>query len=480
VDLLKNYIFSLSLQLMNILTPLITLPLVVKALGNDGMGKIAIANSILSYFLIFGSTGLTSYGNKIIAKNNELGSLRKSFNGVLNLQFLYSTISILVFIIYIFFFNLNIKSILFVSLVQLVASYFDFTWFFYGINEIKTIAIRNIIVKLTGIVLIYFFVKTREDIYNYFWILGGTNLLANLSVFFVLVKKIDLKTIQINFKVTREELVSSSIILLPLFIMAIYSNIDRFIILNFLNNFESVGIYDVAMKFISMFAVLIVSLRPLMISKISTNYNDISKVEQLVYKSISLVFYISIPVCILLFVNIESFIDLFLGKKFMDSASLIKILTIQILLTGIGDVFVNQILISIGQERKVLWVMVALCLLLVVLYVIFIPIFGILGAAITSVAAHFLILLLEYYYVDKYVNVRIDIIEVLKSVIAGGICFLVAYCLYRLFHVDSYVKLILISLLIILTYILVCFLLKLKLQRRILELLQVDIEKIKI
>jgi O-antigen/teichoic acid export membrane protein len=456
---------------MNILTPLITLPLVVRALGNDGMGKIAIAGSILSYFMILGSMGLTSYGNKVIAKCNSKDDLTFSFNRVFNLQLLYTTISLLAFLIYVSFLGYNLKLILMVCLLQLIASYFDFTWFFYGINEIKTIAIRNITIKFLGIILIYFFVRTSEDIYNYFWIIGGSSLLANLSVFFIINKSVDFKSVKLSFKIRREELLPSLFIIFPLFIMALYSNIDRFIILGYLKNFESVGVYDVGMKFISIFAVLIVSLRPLMISKISNNSDDVNKIEKLVYKSISLVLYISIPICVLLFANIESFISLFLGPKFVKSAFIIQILAVQILFTGIGDVFVNQILISIGQEKKVLLIMCVLCLLLVILYILVIPIYGIYGAAISSVVAHFLILFLEFYYVSRYIRVQINIVEILKCLTAGITCAIILYAAYNFFLINTYIELVILSAIGLLSYLMVCFLFKLKLQNNIIGLI---------
>jgi O-antigen/teichoic acid export membrane protein len=476
VNILKNYFFSLSLQVMNILTPLITLPLVVRALGNDGMGRIAIASSILSYFMILGSSGLNSYGNKVIAKQNTPKDLNISFNHVFSLQVLYTTVSVLSFLIYILFFEFKLREILMISLFQLLASYFDFTWFFYGINEIKTIAIRNVLIKFIGIVLIYFFVKTAKDIYNYFWILGGASLLANLSVLLIINKKIDFKSIKLRFRVKKAELISSLYIIFPLLLMALYSNIDRFIILGYLKTFDSVGIYDVGMKFISIFAVLIISLRPLMISKISKNSNDINKIEELVHRSISLVFYISIPICILLFANIGSFISLFLGSKFIESAIIIKILAIQILLTGIGDVFVNQILISIGQEKKILLIMSVLCSLLVVLYIIMIPVFGIYGAAISSVFAHFLILFLEFYYVNRYIKVRVNIIEILKCLLAGFICTLFLSAVYNILLINTYTGLIILTAFGIIIYVIACFILNFKFQNKIIGLVMASIK----
>ncbi len=474
MSFVKNYFFSLSIQVINILTPLITLPLVVKALGNSGMGKISIASSILSYFLILSSSGLTSYGNKVIAKCNKKEELTKNFNVVLNLQLLYTTVSVCAFIVYVIFFGFGLRLFLWISLLQLLATYFDFTWFFYGINEIKTVAVRNIIIKLLGIILIWFFIKTKEDVYKYLWILGGSSLLANLSVLVILKKHLDFNFFQFDFRVLKTDLVKSLHIILPLFIIALYMNVDRFIILSFLKNYDSVGVYDVSIKFISIFSVLIISLRPLMISKISSNFEDLGKIEKLVSKSISFVFYISIPICIVIFLNAESFINLFLGVAFLESAFIIKILAIQILFTGIGDVFVSQVLISIGQDKKIFLIMCFLCFFLVLLYIIFIPIFGIYGAAISSVIAHFFILFLEFYYVKRYIKLRINISDISKIFIAGGICGTVLLCISNLLLINTYLRLIMVSILALLAYLVVCFLLRITLQENIFSLIKVS------
>ena len=465
----KNYLFSLSIQFMNILAPLITLPLVVKALGTDGMGKIALVSSILSYFLILGSSGLTSFGNKIIARSNEKEHLIQSFNKVLNLQILYVTISLFAFVIYIFFLGFNLKSFLLILILQLISTYFDFTWFFYGINKIKVLAIRNFFIRLLGILLIYFFVNTPNDISKYLWILGISNLLANISVILVIKEYIGLDRIRFGFGFEKDDLLSSLYIILPMFIMAIYSNIDRIIIFSYSKNFGSVGLYDVGMKFISICAVLIVSLRPIMISKISNNFGNVNKIEELVFKSISLVLYISIPICFLLFIEIETFIRLFLGEKFIESAFIVRILTIQILFTGIGDIFVNQILISIGQEKKVFIIISVLCLLMIGLFVILIPIFGIHGAALTSVLAHFLILVLEFYYVNMYIKIRINYFEIIKILFSGLLCGSSVYVMKTYFLVNSYAGLISISLVGIIVYLFCGYIFNLQFQKLILK-----------
>lgn len=464
MSVFKNYFFSLSLQVINILTPLITLPIIIGALGKSGMGKIAIVGSVMSYFIIFGSSGLTSFGNKFIANADNDSDLTTKFNRIFTIQFFYTTISIFFFLFYIIFYGFDLKNIFLVSLLQLLAGYFDFTWFFYGINEIRTVAIRNIIVKLFGIILIYLFIKTTNDLLKYFWIINLSNLFANLIVLYVLKNKINFKGFKLNFTNIKGELLSSFFIILPLFIMAIYSNIDRFIIFNFLKNYESVGMYDIAIKIISIFAILIISLRPIMISKISSLNNNNKLIVDVVDKSISLVFYISIPIIVLLYVNIEAFINLFLSNKFIESATIIKILSIQILFTGIGDVLVNQVLISIGKEKIVLAIIAILSLVLTSLYVILIPIIGLKGAAIGSVVAHFIILFVEIYFVNRYLTVKTSVLEITKVFVSGALMLGFSMFIYELININSYLRLIIFSVISVLIYLISCLFFKNKMQ----------------
>ena len=51
-SLVKNYAFNVIYNLLNILFPIITTSYVSRILFADGVGKVAFANNIVSYFLV--------------------------------------------------------------------------------------------------------------------------------------------------------------------------------------------------------------------------------------------------------------------------------------------------------------------------------------------------------------------------------------------------------------------------------------------
>ena len=63
----KNYIYNLSFQIMTILLPLVTAPYLSRILGVSGTGISSYTLSIVSYFILFGSVGVASYGQREIA-----------------------------------------------------------------------------------------------------------------------------------------------------------------------------------------------------------------------------------------------------------------------------------------------------------------------------------------------------------------------------------------------------------------------------
>lgn len=55
---LRNYFYSASYQLLTILLPIITVPIISRALGSTEVGVYAYTNSIVQEFTLVGTYGL--------------------------------------------------------------------------------------------------------------------------------------------------------------------------------------------------------------------------------------------------------------------------------------------------------------------------------------------------------------------------------------------------------------------------------------
>ena len=158
----KNFLYNVSYQLLVIILPLITVPYVSNILGAEGIGDYAFTYANMQYFVIFGMVGITLYGNRQIAyvrDNKE--KLRNTFFSIYTLQLITTTISFILYLIFVLVFNNgDYKWLYIVQGINIIASMTDISWLFMGLEQFKKTVVRNTIVKLASLASIFIFVKS--------------------------------------------------------------------------------------------------------------------------------------------------------------------------------------------------------------------------------------------------------------------------------------------------------------------------------
>ena len=131
----KNYVYNLLFQIINIVAPLITMPYVSRVLGAYGVGEYSYIYSVVSYFLIFASLGTTLYGCREIANNfSDKHNKSITFYEILTIRLIASTIVIVCYLsfIHIYSFKFEDKILLTVSVLYILGTAFDISWFYQG------------------------------------------------------------------------------------------------------------------------------------------------------------------------------------------------------------------------------------------------------------------------------------------------------------------------------------------------------------
>ena len=87
MQIIKNFIYNVSYQVLVILLPLITVPYVSNILGASGIGEYAFTFANMQYFIIIGMIGIGMYGNRQIAyvRDNQK-MLKNTFWSIYTLQ----------------------------------------------------------------------------------------------------------------------------------------------------------------------------------------------------------------------------------------------------------------------------------------------------------------------------------------------------------------------------------------------------------
>ena len=183
MKVIKNYLYNVVYQILLLLVPLITVPYISRVLGPDLVGINSYTNSWMTFFLLVGQMGITLYGNREVAYHRENPIERSQiFWGIELLQVMTIMSALITYLIAVFLFSTTFKEYFLLQSLWIIAAGVDVSWYFMGMENFQRIVFRNMFVKLTSVVLIFFLIKGHDDLGKYIALLGLSNLIGNLTL----------------------------------------------------------------------------------------------------------------------------------------------------------------------------------------------------------------------------------------------------------------------------------------------------------
>lgn len=426
----KNYIFNLTYQILLLLTPLITTPYLSRVLGADGVGTISFSESIVSYFTLFATLGITTFGQREISYVQDDEEKRTQvFWETKMLQAITSACVLSVYIVFSFF---QQNRILYLILsLNILAVLVDSVWLFQGMEEFGKIVLRNIICKVLSIAYIFLTVKTKDDVIKYVLGIALFALISNLSLW-VYIPKFVRKPNWNGIRPFRNIKMVISLFI-PTIAVHIYTVLDKTMIgVITQDSFEN-GYYEQAIKISKLIMTMVTSLGTVMIPRIGYHFGrgEMEKVNYFMYRGYRFVWFLGIPLCFGLLGTASNFVPWFFGDGFDNVVPLLGILGFLIIAIGINNVTGMQYLIP--TKRQNLFTMTVLIGAGVnfVMNMILINFFQSIGAAIASVTAETVIALVQLWLVRKEFSVKKVFLSSWHYLIAGGLMLLLLKCMDR-------------------------------------------------
>ena len=420
----KNYIYNLIYQMLTILLPLVTTPYLSRVLGAENIGIYGYTISIVTYFILFGTLGVSMYGQREIAyKQSDKSARSKAFWEIIILRTITLSISILLF--YLIYGRIGEYAVYYrILIIQLVANLFDISWLFQGIEEFDKTVVRNLIVKLLSLVLIFVVIKTPEDLWKYFAIYVGAELLGNMTLWLYLPKyleKINVKTLEI-----KKHIKPVIALFVPQIAIQIYTVLDKTMIGKITGDMVEVGYYEQAQKIVKATLTVTTALQTVMNSRIANAYatKNEKEVKKCLEKSFNFIWLITVPMVFGLIAVATKFVPWYYGEGF-EGVTNILIVTAPILIAmGISGVTGTQYLVQIGKQKEFTISVICGAITNVIFNIILIHFFNGVGAAMASVIAEIVIALVQL----KYFKDQFKITEILKlgtkCVISGIVMFI--------------------------------------------------------
>ncbi len=351
---MKNSVYNVLYRLLNVLFPLITVTYVSRSLMADGIGQISYAQNIVSYFTMLAPLGLPSYGTREISKS-RLQGCSKIYTELLCIN----GISTIFFTcLYIIIINMvpkfsSDKVLFYVVGITLYFNLFNIDWLYQGLEEYKYIAFRSLTIKIVCLIMIFIFVKNKEDYLTY-TLITSCGTVGNY--FFNIVgahKRVSLYFKQLNIRRHLQPVIylSFSSIAIELY------NAIGVTILGFIGTDTQVGLFSNANKIVRLIQSVISAIGSVLLPKLSYYYmiNDQNNIDKLVNKALKIMMLITIPSSLGLIGIADELVPIFFGDSFNDAITTLKILAAVLPILVLNVLFGIQVLIASGQERRYLY-----------------------------------------------------------------------------------------------------------------------------
>lgn len=404
MNVIKNFFWNISYQLLAIITPIIIIPYINSKLGPTGVGINSYTNSLAQMFTIFGDLGVINYGTKTIAEVRNNRYLRsKVFLEITVMRFFTILLSYSVFLFFIYSRGQYIKFYLLQGII-ILASTFDISWFYMGIENFKVIAVRNFIVRILTLILILTLIKNRYNLGLYIFIMSSSNVVGNLSMFPSLHKWVSL--VKISSSNLMKHLKYAIVFFIPQIAMQIYQTFDKFIIGNIVN-VKASGFFDSSDKIMNLLLTIIGSLGIVMLPHISHIFHDgtLQQVKDCFYKYFDVVLFLSMPMTAGVASISIKFAPWFFGQKFAVVGPLMMIESITIFIIGMSLAF-SSYFMSTNQVKQynIAIVLGSIVSLTIGIYLIYQ--FGLIGSMLSADFTESFITIYEIYILRKQLNYR--------------------------------------------------------------------------
>lgn len=400
----KNVIYSGILTTSLYIFQFITYPYVARVLGVTNIGICNFAQSLVQYFVLFASLGTMSLGVREIAKcNSDQVKRNKVFSSIIVLNFI---ITAIVLILYLASIELvpqlqHYKKLLYVGALQLVASVFTIEWLFRGLEDFKFITLRNLAIRVLYVVAVFLFVRTRDDYTMYFVLTAGlyiSNSIINIIYSRHLVKF----RWQSIPECINNYMKPMSLLGIQNILLTMYTSFNV-VYLGFVSGDTQVGYYTTATKIqniiLAMFSALTLVMMPRISSLIASK--DYVSIRNLINQSLSVLFAFAIPIIIVVITLSSKIVQLIAGSEYGESVSLLRIAIPLILVIGMEQVLISQLLIPMGKDEASFKAYLVGATIGVIANITLVPCLESLGSIFVWALSEFAVMLIALYYVNK-------------------------------------------------------------------------------
>lgn len=385
----SNFFYQSLYQLVKILMPIITIPIVSRALGPSGLGIYNFTNSIVQYFILFAGLGIGLYGNReiaLVSDNKE--KLSRMFWELFSFKIILSVILLITYFIMAFF--LTDSSFFYIQSLSLIAVIFDVSWFFMGIQDFKKSSLSSFTSQIFIFFMIIFFIKDSHDVGLYIFIQSFGVLLSQLIMVFFLKNKINY--VKVSFDEIFRHFKFSLRYFIPQVAITLYTNLNKTLLGLFIGQ-AAVGYYSNATTLNTVFLTLLSTFDTVMLPHMSTLFakRKLNELKATLENTLHVQLFFSIALFFGVLTVYDKLIPWFFGSKFLFINKVVPLISILIIIIPIGSSLSRQYLLPMGNTKDYNISVMIGAVIGIITNIVLLPTIGFFGVIISNILAEFFV-----------------------------------------------------------------------------------------
>ena len=426
-SLIQNYIYQYLYQVLILAIPFILSPYLTRTLCDRALGTYTYVNSIAYYFVIAANLGIGIHGKRAIARAEKV---RETFWSLFAMHAVISVIAMAAYAIFILVFVKEFSLIYWIEFLYVLSALFDITWLFYGLENFRSVVIKNTFVKVLECVLIFIFVKTPSDLWKYTAI-SASALLAGQMVLLPQAMVI-LPPVKFHWEDMKQHIKPLFVFSIAIIATTLYTVFDK-TLLGILSTKENVAYYEYSNRIIALPKTFVEIVSSVMFPRACKLAAEGKKEEQNRYIDYSFIVaaFIGIGSVFGLWAIARPFAVLYYGKPFAICGNIIIAMSPLVYIIGAGKILRSQYMIPNGMDKEFNFCIIVNAIINLILSWMLIPQLGVYGAVVGTIGAEVFGFSYQLVICRKYINYSIIPKTLIPFSIIGAMMFGILMLLSR-------------------------------------------------
>lgn len=406
--LITNFLSLASVQGLNFILPLLTLPYLTTVLGPSKFGLISWAQAFIQYFIQFTDYGFNLVATKDVSlARDDKRRLSVIFSTVMLVRTVLLLVSLLVLLVVVYAIpKFQGDSLVYLLTFGMVIGNVLFpVWFFQGIEHMKIISILNVISKLVFTIGIFVFVKDPSQ-FLYVPLLNSLGYIAiGIVSLYLILFRYKVQLVKPSRDDIMYQLKEGWHIFVSNIVTSLYTTSNVFILGFFASN-TIVGYYASAEKIVKAISSVIAPLVQTVYPFLSRALQDSRERTMWILNRIFILVTVIMGILSLVVgFGTETLVHFF-SPKYEPTIPLLKILSVFPLILGWANVFGILTMINLDYKKELSRIYIVGSLLSIILMILLIPTFKEYGTAWNAVITEgFVTLLMMIFLWRKGIHI---------------------------------------------------------------------------